>query len=219
MKIICFSATASVSAGIALLAIGAMTIRRTRNKAELPYATIPLLFGVQQLIEGGLWLGLSAHHPATHALAVVYLLFSNVLWPIYVPLAVWMIEPSARHRRRIAFSLAIGIAVAMFFLAAIMTHPVGATIKAMHIKYSLPHPHKHLVFAFYAMATCLAPLLSSFRTLRLLGVVISMSMIFAYVIYTAWFASVWCFFAAIISATVFLHFYGKRRGYVRGLSA
>ncbi|WP_221793295.1 DUF6629 family protein [Aquisediminimonas sediminicola] len=218
MKIICFSPTASFSVGIALLAIGAMTVRRARHMNELPYAAIPVIFGVQQLIEGGVWLGLSAQYPTAHILAVAYLLFSNVLWPVFVPLAVWMIEPSAQHRRRIAWTIMVGLAVGLFYLVAIISHPVGATIKALHIKYHLPHPHKHLVFTFYAMATCLAPLLSSLWTLRMLGITLCISMITAYVIYTMWFASVWCFFAALISAMVFLHFYA-RRGCLRALFA
>ena len=46
----CFSATASFTAGTGLIAFGAFTARRARRPAELPFALIPVLFGVQQLI-------------------------------------------------------------------------------------------------------------------------------------------------------------------------
>jgi len=210
VKIICFSATASFSAGIALLTIGAATVRRADALAEVPYAVIPMGFGVQQLVEGGLWLGLPAQAPMTHVLTIIYLLFSNVLWPIYVPMAVWMIEPSAVRRKKIALSVAAGAATSVFFLIAIVTHTVSATIKGAHIEYSLPHSHETVAFIFYAVATCFAPLLSSYRMVRLLGVVIIASMIAAYIIYTMWFASVWCFFAALTSGIVFLHFSRRR---------
>ena len=52
----CFSATASFSAGAALLIVGAVTVRRARRRAELPFSLIPVLFGIQQLIEGAIWL-------------------------------------------------------------------------------------------------------------------------------------------------------------------
>ncbi|MEP7005137.1 MAG: DUF6629 family protein, partial [Sphingomonas bacterium] len=52
----CFSATASFTAGAGLLIIGAVTVRRARTAAELPFALVPALFGVQQVIEGALWL-------------------------------------------------------------------------------------------------------------------------------------------------------------------
>jgi hypothetical protein len=48
----CFSATASFVAGSALSAVGAVTITKAKRKAEIPFATIPLLFGIQQLTEG-----------------------------------------------------------------------------------------------------------------------------------------------------------------------
>lgn len=50
----CFSATASITAGTALIVLGAISARRVRNRTELPSALIPALFGIQQLIEGTL---------------------------------------------------------------------------------------------------------------------------------------------------------------------
>ena len=52
----CFSATASFTAGVPLLLIGVITISRVRNRKDLLYALIPMLFAIQQLIEGALWL-------------------------------------------------------------------------------------------------------------------------------------------------------------------
>jgi len=52
----CFSATASFVAGTSLSAIGVATIRKAERRSELPFAMIPLLFGIQQLVEGIIWL-------------------------------------------------------------------------------------------------------------------------------------------------------------------
>lgn len=52
----CFSAAASFIAGVSLTTIGVVTLKKARNRAEIPFASIPLLFGIQQLIEGTLWL-------------------------------------------------------------------------------------------------------------------------------------------------------------------
>lgn len=41
----CFSGTASFTTGTALIAVGAVTVHRSRGKAELPLALVPLLFG------------------------------------------------------------------------------------------------------------------------------------------------------------------------------
>jgi len=207
---ICFSATASFTAGIALLAIGSITIRRTHEWVEVPYAAIPLIFGLQQLVESLLWRNLPAQDMATHVLTIAYLLFSNVLWPIYVPVAVWLLEPRSARRRTIALTVAAGSAVGLFFLAAIIAHPVTSAIKGMHIKYHVPHHHDTIAVAVYAAATCLAPLLSTHKMVRLFGIVLTASMIVTATIYLRWFASVWCFFAAVVSAMVLLHFWRGR---------
>jgi len=165
-----------------------------------------MIFGVQQLVEGSLWLGLPAQTATTHGLAIAYLLFSHVLWPILVPVAVWLIEPGAVQRKRMIFLLAAGTATGLFFLYAMITQPVFAAIKGAHISYNLPHPNDPVVLTFYVAATCLVPLMSSLKTVRLFGIMLIGSMIATYVAYVTWFASVWCFFAALTSSTVLLHF-------------
>ena len=206
---ICFSATASFTAGIALFAIGSITVRRVRDWGEVPFAAIPLIFGAQQLVEGMLWRSLPVQDTTTHVLTIAYLLFSNVLWPIYVPVAVWLLEPRSTRRRTIAWTVAGGSAVGLFFLAAILTHPVTSAIQGTHIKYHIPHHHDAIAVAVYAAATCLAPLLSTHKMVRLFGIVLTTSMIVVAIVYLRWFASVWCFFAAVVSAMVFLHFWRR----------
>lgn len=85
----CFSATASFAAGTALIAVGGVSLRRSRGKAELPFALVPLLFGVQQLSEGLLWLSFSNDLPLLKSWATyAFSLFSHVLWPTFVPFAI-----------------------------------------------------------------------------------------------------------------------------------
>lgn len=57
----CFSATASLTAGTALVVVGVLTVRTSRGGGlrELRLAVIPLLFGAQQLGEGVVGLSLS----------------------------------------------------------------------------------------------------------------------------------------------------------------
>ena len=51
----CFSATASYTAGVLLVGMGGVVLSRVREKREIAYAAIPLLFGIQQLSEGLVW--------------------------------------------------------------------------------------------------------------------------------------------------------------------
>lgn len=76
----CFSATASFTAGGALLLIGAITTTRVTKSVEMPFAMIPVLFGLQQIIEGVLWLTLPDEAPLTNMiLTYAYSVFSHVL--------------------------------------------------------------------------------------------------------------------------------------------
>ena len=52
----CFSASASFIAGTSLSAVGVAALRNTKARSEQPLAAIPLLFGIQQLAEGVIWL-------------------------------------------------------------------------------------------------------------------------------------------------------------------
>lgn len=187
-----------------------VTVRRVQCLVEIPFAAIPLAFGVQQVAEGLLWLLLPMQLHTAKLVANVYLLFSHVLWPIYVPFAVLMIEPNAARRRLIAITLAAGAIAAGFYAFTIFTVSPSARIAAGHISYHLPHRHDELILTLYIIGTCVASLLSSHKTVRLFGSVMIMALIATLLTYFYWFISVWCFFAAILSSIIFLHFSQRR---------
>ena len=58
----------------------------------------------------------------------------------------------------------------------------------------------------YVLATCVSSLVSSCKTIRFFGAATFVALVGAYVFYAFWFISVWCFFAALLSAIVMLHF-------------
>lgn len=203
----CFSATASFTAGAALLAVGAVTTSRARRGAEVPFALIPGLFGVQQLIEGALWLtfpdnGSLANSVLTH----LYSFFSHVLWPIYVPIAVLLLEP-VPWRRKLLMAIAIaGAAVGLYLLYFLVTEPIVSEVVGRHISYQSPHFYVAAVVTLYVLATCVSSFLSSCKTIRWFGAATFVALVAAYAFYAFWFISVWCFFAAVLSIIVLWHF-------------
>ena len=58
----------------------------------------------------------------------------------------------------------------------------------------------------YLLSTAVSPVVSSHRTVRVFGVLAFLSFAAVYYFYANWFISVWCFFAALLSAVVYLHF-------------
>lgn len=207
----CFSATASFTAGTFLLGAGIMTLGMTRRPAERAYAAIPLLFAIQQLSEGLLWWAFgSGPDGLIEPITQFYSFFSHVLWPIYVPLAVLLIEPQVSRRRRLIPFIAAGTAVGLYLLYEMFANPITAAPVGQHIEYRSPHFYIAIVIILYLAATTLSQLMSSHRTVQLFGVVALVSAVVAYIFLARWFISVWCFFAAVLSILVCLHFASRR---------
>lgn len=203
----CFSATASFTAGAALLVMGAVTTSRARRGAEVPFALIPGLFGVQQLLEGALWLTFPDNASLVNSvLTHAYSFFSHVLWPIYVPIAILLLEPEA-WRRKVLMAIAVaGAAVGFYLLYFLVTEPIVSEVVGRHISYQSPHFYVAAVVALYVLATCVSSFVSSCKTIRWFGAAIFVALVAAYTFYAFWFISVWCFLAAVLSVIVLLHF-------------
>jgi hypothetical protein len=67
----------------------------------------------------------------------------------------------------------------------------------------------------YLAATCLPPILSTWRTVATLGLIVLVGCVVAYEVYWEAFASVWCFFAAAASAVILGHFEQSRWRHLR----
>lgn len=213
----CFSAPASFAAAGITGAIGIAALSRVREPRELPLAAAPLLFGLQQAVEGLLWLNLPPVGDGSFSamFALLFLFFAEAFWPLYAPLAVWLIEPTA-HRRHLMFACqAIGAAVSAYLLWSILGQPHLATISGGHIVYGAGFRQPTIVGAAYLAATGLPLLLSSHRTVVVLGAIVLGGLVVAYAFYWESFVSVWCFFAAAASATIMCHFEWLRRGELR----
>ena len=209
----CFSASASFTAGASLSAIGIVTLRRAERRSELPFAAIPLLFGVQQTVEGVIWLTFRHDAPVLRqAMTNVYSLFSHVLWPIYVPFALYFLE-SASWRKKIMLGFqVVGAAVGLYLLYSLVARPIVAEVIDRHIVYLTPHFFLGPVIVAYVAATCFSEFFSSHTFVRLFGALALLSFIATYQFYTRALVSVWCFFAALLSVLIFVPLRCRRLG-------
>ncbi len=200
----CFSATASFVAGGALSVVGGLTLSQAKTKKELPFASIPLLFGIQQAIEGVVWISfgtLATNTVATYA----YSLFSHVLWPILIPLSVLLIETDSFRKKILRFFFITGLVVGTYLLYFIIVDPVTAHVVDNSIAYRSTHLYPFFITSLYLIATCGSCLFSSHRTINIFGTVLFVSFVIAAWFYAETFFSVWCFFAAILSVLVYGH--------------
>ena len=104
-KRVCFSPQANVVGGLVICAIGIDAVRHIRQRREfLALAWIPLLLGAHQFIEALVWLWLQGHVPRGigHVALWAYLLIAFVVLPVFVPLAVIVLEPTRRRKALMA---------------------------------------------------------------------------------------------------------------------
>ena len=209
----CFSATASFVAGTTLSVLGVATLRSVRRRNQVAFAAIPLLFGLQQIVEGVLWLSFSFDAPQINvAMTYLFSLFSHVLWPIFVPFSIGMLETVAWRRRVIWGFQAVGLAVGLYLLYLILQLPVTSVALA-NIVYVSPHFYQVPVMLLYLVATCVSCFFSSIDTVRIFGALALFLFAVAAVFFNLALFSVWCFFSAILSFIIYIHF---RRGAAPG---
>jgi hypothetical protein len=209
----CFSATASLTAGAFLLGVGAMTIRMANTPGTRAYGAIPLRFAIQQLIEGVVWLSFEWNSPQITAAATqAYSLFSHVLWPVYIPIAALLIEKDEGRRRILGALCVAGLGVASFLLYSMFEYPIRAVPTGGHIDFLAPHFYAALSMGLYFTATTLSLMLSTHRWVRFFGILALGSAAAAYGMYARWFISVWCFFAGMMSIAVALQLWAGRSG-------
>ena len=102
--------------------------------------------------------------------------------------------------------LIVAIPLAFRGLSGMWAHAYEACVAQNSIAYSNGLPYLPRQFAGYVLCTSFPFLLSSHRTLRIFGVIVLAGLIVSASVYTYAYVSVWCFFAAAGSLTIYLHF-------------
>lgn len=204
----CFSATASFTVAAITAVAGLAAIRHAQHRNELLVAAVPLLFAAQQAVEGFLWLELTSTAGTANAtgLAFTFLLFAEVLWPVYPALAVLAIEQDPQRRRLMSGIAAMGCVLSIYLLSNLIANPPAAIIRDHSIAYPGETNPLSLRQLPYLVCTCIPALLSSHRSIQTFGIIIVIGFAVSAYAYFAVFVSVWCFFAAAGSALLYIHF-------------
>jgi len=202
----CFSAGASFAVGAGLLGPGYYSLKRTESRRMMAFASTPLLFSFHQMAEGLLWLSLtnpdfaSWYKPALYG----YSFISQPVWPIWVPLIMWLMEPGQSRKKILYYFLLLGGAVSLYMFYCLIAYDISAVAEEGHIRYSRDFPYILIVRPGNLICIAITPFLSTLRYTKLLAVAMAASLILAYIFYTDYVVSVWCFFAAILSLLVIL---------------
>ncbi|CAM5657412.1 hypothetical protein SAVIM338S_06682 [Streptomyces avidinii] len=200
----CWSATADLTAGTAITAVGIVCLARTRRARDLPVAALPLILGAHQLVEAAVWRSGGGCGPATTAWAVIAL----PLLPVWVPFGV-LIAAAAAFRPRLWWPLAAGLATGAYLAYCLATRPVSAEVRGHVLGYGVDVPWMAPALAGYLFATLGSLSLSGDRLLRRLGALMAAGAVVCAALWRLEFASTWCAFAAA-SSTLILVWTGRR---------
>jgi hypothetical protein len=203
----CFSAEASFAASGVLAASSVAIGRIPKERHTVPLSLFPAIFATHQFIEGVLWLNHDGVLPDAYKTVAVYAyaLIAYVLWPIFVPFAAYLTETRPRRRFIMLLCQAVGLGVGLMLLLANIGAPLDVSADCCSLSYQVQAPH--LLIVPYLVAVSIPFLASSQRSLVLFGVALTISCAAAAVLASAeTFPSVWCFFAALLSSGLYLHF-------------
>jgi hypothetical protein len=208
----CFSVEADVVAGLVVLPVGVLALREVRHRRELPFASLPLLFALHQLVEAVVWAGtegdVSAH--AQRVAALLYLLVAMPLLPALVPVAVLLLEPRG-SRARVAPFVVLGAVVSAYFAFVVVDGPIRVTAHAHGLAYATGLDHGDLWAVLYIAAVIGPSVLSGYPSIVAFGLVNLVGLSVVAISYQESFASLWCVWAALSSVLILVHLVLRRR--------
>ncbi len=207
----CLSAPVSFTASAVLAAVGTALVCRIQSKRLLPLALIPFFFAVQQLAEGIVWLYLSGGpHPAMREAAKdVFVFFAYIFWPLWVPASLWAVERNSLRKQILAACFGIALALVSFLICLIPHVEAAAYRFSIHYlvanesQYPLADRFRSIGVFYYAVAALLPLFVSTLKRAWVLGICVTVAGIAIHVIDNMLFVSLWCFFSALISISLF----------------
>jgi hypothetical protein len=169
----CFSASASFIAGTVLTSIGVATVNKVNKKEYYLFASIPIIFGIQQMTEGFIWIGLNDPEKGYSAQlsSYLFLFIAQVVWPTWVPLSILFLEKKERRKSIQKLLVILGAALSMYMCYCLYWFHIEAKIIDHHIAYFQEYPihNKYYVIATYGIVTILPALMSQTKNVWILG--------------------------------------------------
>jgi hypothetical protein len=211
----CFSPEASFGAAAVLTGIGAFTLKEVKEKRQFPFAVIPFLFAVQQFSEGVLWLTLDKPDQYQWQVrsAYFFLAFAQVVWPLWVPIAIAAVETNPLRKKIMTGITVVGVLFSAMLCYGLVYYHAYVNLDCYHIQYVLQFPDymSKISIVVYPLTTIVPGLVSSQKRMRIMGALLGLSLLLVEMIYTRVVISVWCFFAALLSVYVYFIIRGMRR--------
>jgi hypothetical protein len=220
----CFSATGSFALAGVLTGVGVASLAQHQSRVFRLLAAAPLLFAAQQAAEGIVWLTLDEKAGALHATAVnAFLGLALVVWPAYLPLSLLLAERRPRRRRALVALGVVGaiVSATAWFLLARWQPAAQAVGHSIHYEFaSIDLPGREFILVVgYVLPTVVPFFVSSATLTRTIGLTLVVALLVTAVVERETLTSVWCFFAAILSALLLVTVRRESRSFRTDLSS
>lgn len=201
----CFSAEASFTAAALLGMGGGLLIKNCwQDKKLLFLSCIPLFFALQQLSEGILWLAFDQNLygvPWSLTAQYIFMFFAYLFWPAWIPFAYLFAEKVEWRRYVQGTALVLGM---LLYCYGAFTFFASPPIRAQVVENSIFYvAGGTLPKALYLTVVLLPIFVSSLPRMWIIGTLTAICFVIADYLYAYKFASVWCFFSAIVFAGLY----------------
>jgi hypothetical protein len=195
-----------------LLVIGVLTLRKTSAPRELVFASLPLLFGFHQFIQGIVWLGLYGvgTHETLKIASIIFVFYAQAALPFLVPLAIWLLEPPGLKRILIGLLVISGGLLAVYVSWELVTTPVQVYIKHHFLVYHNSATNHTWIALLYILTTCGSLILSRSVSIQIFGWLNLIGLTTVFIIAHDSFITLWCLYAATIRGILYLQFIERR---------
>ncbi|ARN82720.1 DUF6629 family protein [Methylocystis bryophila] len=199
----CFSFAASINASLSLAVIGGATVyKAARNDPRmLGFAVFPLVFAIHQAVEAVVWRSVAHPFPGDEIFRYLYTGIAFLVWPVLTPFAAAYAETDPFRRRLWTQMLYVGEALALYlFIKLALADGIDLTVYEHALAYDPGFERPPLLAHFLYVALTVVPLVCfNNRALRLFGVLVFLSFIYALANNRPAWYSLWCMSAAVFS--------------------
>lgn len=206
----CFSMTADLVVGTALLPVAVATLREVKHWREVPFASLPAVFSIHQFLEAAVWPNRFVSAGMANFAMHAYVFIALPVLPLLVPLAILMLEPRGARLRVAPFAV-LGAVVSAYLAVVVLTKPVGVTRCPHVLEYQTGSRDSYFWAVLYIVAVIGPALMSGYRSIVVFGVANLVGLVLVAVLYLQAFASLWCIYAAVLSVLALVHMRRRRR--------
>jgi len=214
-----YQAIAEFTLAGALILIGLLTLAKASEPREVPFALLPLLFGLHEFSQGFIWLGLEHLIPprATEMAVSYYVFYAKGFLQFWVPLSIWLLESPGWRKNILGALTLLGAGLTLYSLWGLSIAPVEVYLRNGLIVYHTPGTDSFWLGIAYVLTTCGALILSSSIAIQLYGWLNFIGLSLIYLFWPYAFSMVWCLYAALLSGVLYFYFVERRIAFLRRL--